>query len=671
MLQYIFAGLALGAIYAIASASLVVTYVSAGVLNFAFGSIAFAIARVYYWCLTELGWSVVASAAFSLLVVAPLLGALLWAVLFRFLRLQSPLIKIVATIGLSVALPPLVHMIFGDEAVDQARGMAPSPVPVYEIFGSTINADQVITLVFLVLVVVLGTVVLRYTDIGLRVRAMVDSEALTSLSGTSPSLVSLGVWSVTTSLAGLAGILVAPTNGLSISGMTVLMVAAFASVVAARLTNLPAAVGIALLMGVVTIVIQKYLPENSTLTGAVVPSIPFAVIVIALFVYSIRGTAKDAIVGGALDRAIRPAGADASTSRPSARGRKFRLVAPAVVVIVVAFIPSMLNSYWLGLFAGGIIYGIIFLSFTLVTGEGGMIWLCQITFAGIGAIGTAQLATSYGWSPILAVLGAAVVAVPVGLILGLLTIRLGDLYVALVTLSFGLLMSTLVFTREVFYQFGTGVTTPRPEFAFTDLDFAYFALAVFAVLAFLVYNLRRSTAGLALAAVRWSDPAARTLGISAVGVKLLAVAAATFVAALGGGMLAMFNGVASPDSFAVFAGLVWLAIVVTNGVRSTTAALIAGLVFTLLPGYFSTVLSSHWLELPALLFGLGAVLVAVNPDGVIAMNGRQLDVLLDKLPHRKKAAVEGVDTPISEPTDEEKLSAFSESKTATTNGASK
>jgi branched-chain amino acid transport system permease protein len=670
MLQYIFAGLALGAIYAIASASLVITYVSAGVLNFAFGSIAFAIARVYYWALTEMGWSVVASAAFSLLLVAPLLGALLWAVLFRFLRLQSPLIKIVATIGLSVALPPLVHMIFGDEAVDQARGMAPRPVPVYEMFGSTINADQVITLVFLVLVVVLGTVVLRYTDVGLRVRAMVDSEALTSLSGTSPSLVSLGVWSVTTALAGLAGILVAPTNGLTISGMTVLMVAAFASVVAARLTNLPAAVGIALLMGVVTIVIQKYLPETSTLTGAVVPSIPFAVIVVALLIYSLRGTAKDAIVGGALDRAIRPAGADASTSKPSARGRKLRLVAPAVVLVVVALIPGMLDTYWLGLFAGGIIYGIIFLSFTLVTGEGGMIWLCQITFAGIGAIGTAQLATNYGWSPIFAALGAAFVAVPVGLILGLLTIKLGDLYVALVTLSFGLLMSTLVFTREVFYEFGTGVAAPRPEFAFSDLDFAYFALAVFAVLAFLVYNLRRSTAGLALSAVRWSDPAARTLGISAVGVKLLAVAAATFVAALGGGMLAMFNGVASPDSFAVFAGLVWLAVVVTNGVRSTTAALIAGLVFTLLPGYFSTILSSQWLELPALLFGLGAVLVAVNPDGIIAMNGRQLDVLLDKLPSRRGATAKS-GAPVAEPTDEDKLSAFSESKTALTNGASK
>jgi branched-chain amino acid transport system permease protein len=638
MLQYIFAGLALGAIYAIASASIVVTYVSAGVLNFAFGSLAFAVARVYYWALVEMGWSLVPAALFSLLVFAPLLGAFLWAVLFRFLRLQSSLIKIVATIGLSVAIPPVVNIVLGDVAVSQAPGLAPRPVRVFNLFGAAVNADQLITLGFLVVILVAGTAVLRFTDVGLRVRAMVDSEALTSLSGTSPSLVSLGVWSATTVLAGLAGILVAPTNGLSVGGMSVLMVAAFAAVVAARLTSLPLAIAIALAMGVLTTVVQKYLPPDSTLTGAVVPSIPFAVIVIFLLYYALRGQVSDiAGTGGALDNAIRPAGEDASTSRPSARGRTTRTFMPIATIVVIALIPAMLKGYWLGLFAAGIIYGVIFLSFTLVTGEGGMIWLCQITFSGVGAIGTAQLATNYGWSPLAAAIGTAVIAVPIGLLLGLLTIRLGDLYVALVTLSFGLLMSTLVFTRAVFYQFGVGVTADRPEFAFSDRYFAYFALTVFVVFSFLVYNLRRSTSGLALSAVRWSPNAAKTMGISAIGVKILAVAVATFVAAIGGALLAMYNGVASPDTYTVFAGLIWLAVVVTNGVRSTTAALVAGLAFSLLPGLFSQFVSGHWLELPALLFGLGAVLVAVNPDGVIAMNGRQLDTLLDKIPGRKSS----------------------------------
>ena len=49
MLTYIFIGLALGSIYALAAASLVITYESAGILNFAFGSMAFFVAKFFYW----------------------------------------------------------------------------------------------------------------------------------------------------------------------------------------------------------------------------------------------------------------------------------------------------------------------------------------------------------------------------------------------------------------------------------------------------------------------------------------------------------------------------------------------------------------------------------------------------------------------------------------------
>ena len=115
----------------------------------------------------------------------------------------------------------------------------------------------------------------------------------------------------------------------------------------------------------------------------------------------------------------------------------------------------------------------------------------------------------------LAVFVAALIAVPIGILIGLLTIRLGNLYVALVTLSFGLLAETLVFTRNVFYQDGLGVAINRPDFLSGDRAYSYFCLAVFIVLSIIVVNLRRSTTGLALAAVRYSEPASRTLGQSA------------------------------------------------------------------------------------------------------------------------------------------------------------
>ncbi|HUO47283.1 MAG TPA: hypothetical protein VMU09_00485, partial [Acidimicrobiales bacterium] len=121
------------------------------------------------------------------------------------------------------------------------------------------------------------------------------------------------------------------------------------------------------------------------------------------------------------------------------------------------------------------------------------------------------------------------------------------------------------------------------------------------------------------------------LGLSVVQLKIIVGALAAFVAAVGGGFLALDGGVAQPASYETFAGLVWLAVVVTLGIRSILAAAIAGLVYTLLPAVFRTYIPTRWLEVPAILFGLGAIMVARNPEGVVVRNGRQLRRLAARL----------------------------------------
>ncbi|TDC72088.1 ABC transporter permease [Actinomadura sp. GC306] len=641
MLQYVLAGLALGAIYAIASASLVVTYASSGVFNFAFGAMAFSVARFYYFLHTENGWPIAAAAAASLGVFAPALGALLYWLLFRHLLLRPPLIKIVATIGVSVALPPAVDLVFGKLPNTTAPGLAPVPLKVFHPFGATVTMDQVVNYLGLAIVLGAGVAVLRFTDAGLRVRAMVDSAALSGLSGVNASRVSLGVWATTTTLAGLAGILVAPTAGLSADGMTYLMAAAFAAVVAARLTNLPAAVLTALAMGVFTTVVQRYLDPESALSAQIVPSIPFGFMLVFLLYYALRGRVGDGPSGGALDRAIRVEGDGAGRTGPRAgrragsragglAGSRPSAMLKAAGLVAVAALPLVLDEYWAGLAVSGLALSLVLLSYTLATGEGGMIWLCQITFAGLGALGAAELATTHGWHPLAAVVLGALPVVVLGVVIGLLTLRLGDLYVALVTLTFGLLVQTLVFTRDRFHNYGQGVAMPRPGFAEDDRAFAYLTLAAFAVIALAIVNFRRSTAGLAMAAVRWSEDGARTVGLSIVRTKLLVSAIATYIAAVGGGFLAMGAQAAMLDSYNVFGGLVWLAVLVTIGSRSPVAALVAGLGFHLLPGVFQTYLPTGLADVPVLLFGLGAIMVAKDPDGVLAMHARQLRGVADR-----------------------------------------
>lgn len=639
MLPYIVAGLALGGLFSLAAVSLVATYVSTGVLNFAFAAEAYFVGRLYYFLNSQHGWSTWQAGLLSIVVVGPALGFVLWALLFRLLRLASQVTKIVATIGLSVALPALATLIFGDSATLVTPGLAPVPVQVFNVFGTAITLDQVIAYAASAILLVGGMFVLLRTVAGLRVRAVVNSEAMTSLSGVNPSVVSAGVWIVTTFTAGLIGVLAAPLVGLDPGNYVLLMVSAFAGVVAAQLRSLPIAALTGIAIGVVGAIGQYVLPPTDPLVADIIPSVPFAFILLFLLYKSVRrGSSRDTErLGGPLDSAILvkdtvglvpPTDAEEAV-RSRAGGLRalltYRNIGPLVLVGALALCVSQLAPLWSQLVALAAIYAITFMSFTLVTGAGGMIWVCQISFAGLGAITTAQLAYIHHWPVLAALVAGALVAGVAGLLLGGLTIRLGDIYVALTTLAFGLLLDNLVFQREVFYNQGSGVTTPRPGLATSPNAFSYFALVLMAIAALTVANVNRSSIGLALAAVRSSEPASRTIGLSTVKTKLFVAVLGAIMAGLGGGLLAAYQTVAIPQAYGTLGGLVWLAVVVTIGLSSPTAAIFAGVVFAFVPELFATYLPTSVAAVPTVLFGVGAIMVARNPRGMLAMHANQVD----------------------------------------------
>jgi branched-chain amino acid transport system permease protein len=642
--DYIIAGLTLGSLYAIAASSLTVTYVSTGILNFAFASFAYFLARAYNYLHVQQGWSIVLAALMVLLVWAPGMAAVLYFALLRHLAKRSKLIQIVAMIGIFVALPPLAVICFGNQTISLAPGLVPVPVHVYHIFGAAVGLDQLVVFAFLIAIVLIGTYFLLFTDIGLRVRGLVSSRALASLSGINPQSVSVAVWMVSISLAGLVGILAAPTSGLTPQGMTGLMSAAFAAIIAARLKSLPIAVLVALLMGVFTDLVQYWLPSDGEYSSTVVDSAPFIVTALALIFFYVRyGAVRDVAGGGALDAAIEPQGGDAAVSAAfsthaeatASRVFSFRGVGSLVVLAVVAILPLIFDGYWLTLVAGGFVYGLIFLSFTLAVGEGGFLWLSLISFAGLGACVAAQLSTNAHWPVLLAVIVAAAIAAPVGALLGLLTIRFGELYVALTTLIFGLMIETLVFTRDTFLKGGSGVAIARPGWAVEDRTFAYLVLGIFLLVALFIINIRRSTTGLAFSAVRRSEAASMSvLGLNVIGLRVLTAALATFIAALGGGFLAMYSLLALPTSYNVYTGLAWLAVLVAIGSRSIVAAIFAGLTFTLLPGIFQTYLPDSWGNIPTILFGLGAIGLIMDPDGSVTMQARSFEQMVYRLRRR-------------------------------------
>jgi len=647
MIQYMIAGLVLGGIYAIASSGLVVTYESSGILNFAFGSMAYFIARLYYFLETEHHFGIILSAVLSLFVAAPVLGIALYYALFQHLRLSSSLVKVVATLGLSVALPALATLIFGTASILTAPGLAPQPVRVFNVGGVPVTLDQIIVYICVILTVVIGGLVLRFSEVGLRVRAMVDSPAMTDLSGTNPRRVSVGVWAVSSFFAGLAGVLGAPIIGLDTQHFTLLIAAAFAAVVAARLRSLPIAVLTSLAMGVATSLIQYWLPSSSPWTSRCITAVPFAFIAVFL-IYSLirrRDLSDSTKVGSALDAAIQPHGQGVLASPEAAMldssmGFLARYGGAIGFTVLFLVLPLLISGVWSSLLVQAYAFGIIFLAFTLVIGEGGMIWLCQISFAGIGALWTGQLATNYHWPVLLAVVAGGLIVLPIGLLVGMITIRLGGLYVALITLTFALLVENLYFTMGRFTNGGLGVNILRPTFAGSDRAFTYVCLVVFGIIALFVVNLRRSTTGMALDAVRSTEQGARTLGISVVQMKVVIAGLAALVAGIGGGMLAVAQTSAQPVNWSTFLGVVWLAVLVSVGIRSAIAALIAGVLFAMLPQLAVTYLPSSLSELPTILFGLGAIGVAKFPQGTVEQNGENFRRFLLRQARRRQGNAE-------------------------------
>src|SRR5207342_430562 len=123
-------------------------------------------------------------------------------------------------------------------------------------------------------------------------------------------------------------------------------------------------------------------PPDSQVTANIVPAIPFAFVTISLIVNIIRSgrVNEEEGVGGALDRAITPNGGSRLAASADSENLypKVNFVFPIILFAGFCILPLVFAPFWLGQFTIGVTLAVVFLAYTLVTGEGGMLWLCQI-----------------------------------------------------------------------------------------------------------------------------------------------------------------------------------------------------------------------------------------------------------------------------------------------------
>jgi len=650
-------GMAPGTVYALIALGFVLTYKTSGVFNLAFGAQAYVSAAMYFQARVEWGWAIVPALVVSVLLLAPALGLILERLIFRHLRTSSAVAKLVVAIGLTVAIPSLFEVLIGFEPVAgrTPEGIVPGGATVfYDPFGVyRFSRDELVAMVVALVAMAVLAALFRYSGIGLQMRAVVESPRMTELNGIRADRVSAFSWALSSLFAGLAGVLIAPRfNTLAAPDFFNLVVVAIAAAAVGRLVSLPRALAGGLGLGILIALANTFLPRWSgdhpllaSIQENVTPAMPFVVLFGLLVLWpAVRRTREQSDPLSGVDP---PPPSLAAAERSPALTRVTRVFAVAFFVVVGLAVFTQADASWLFLVTQAVILSTIYLSITVITGLAGQISLCQGTFAAIGGFTAFQLTDRAGLPVLLAGLIGAVLAAAVGTVLSLPVLRLGGVWVAIATLAFAFFFDAVMVKLPWIGGGDTsllqGTRVPRPTIGPWDLaddkQFLVLALLMFTVVSFAVIRIREGTVGRTLRAVRGSEVAAQSIGISPPRARITAFAVSAFIAGLGGSLLAMHQeNVNYGSNFAPFAALFWLVLVVSLGSRTVEGAAQAGAAFALfdavvlkgavfgwilrspdrIPGFLP--LSPKW---RFILFGLGTIQFARHPEGLVEYGKRR------------------------------------------------
>jgi branched-chain amino acid transport system permease protein len=329
------------------------------------------------------------------------------------------------------------------------------------------------------------------------------------------------------------------------------------------------------------------------------------------------------------------------TSRP-------QLIKTAVTVVLLAFtlfgLPELLSLYYIDTMTQVAVYSMVTLALGVLVGRVGLVSLGQVAVLAIGAWVAARLlfATTQPYPVIL--LEAGLITMVAGMVTGLPALRLRGLYLALITLMLAGAI-TVVLATVNFPNGGHGflgyngslVHIPpirRPGIAAPDAAYFRYAVIVAIVMFALVYAHIKTKPGRAWAAIRQSEPAALAAGINVTLYKLWALALASFITGVAGGVLAGAVHYLYSIGFPTQDSITLLAVTLMGGAYSMWGAVVAALLYQFLPALLNNWgVSADWL---IILFGLGVLQVLTTaPAGLADQVPRDLARLGRRLSKRK------------------------------------
>jgi branched-chain amino acid transport system permease protein len=291
----------------------------------------------------------------------------------------------------------------------------------------------------------------------------------------------------------------------------------------------------------------------------------------------------------------------------------------AVLVLLFALPFLIEKSYTMYILNLVGIYAIMTVGLNIVLGYTGQISIVNAGFMGIGAYITALSIVKLGIPIYVALPMAGILTAGIGIIIGFPALRLGSHYLAMATLACNQAIQLIMIHWKSVTMGAAGVSLSSVNIGPIALNsnhrLYFLVIPIALILIYLYANIIKSKLGRSLIAVRDSEIAAQSMGVSLAKYKTTAFAISGFYAGIGGGLFALVIGYVSPESFGLNESVLHLAVLVIGGTATLPGPILGSIFFVIAPELF------HWMvEYKVLVFSLiSLIFIIFMPGGIYGL----------------------------------------------------
>ena len=577
-------GAVIGTLYALVAFGMILVFKATRVINFAQAAMGSVPALAGLLLVDGRGWPYWAG-VLVMLAGSVFVGVFIEGFFLRRFTLRPRLIVTVVTIGVGYALTLLESyepQFLTNESLAPANFPTPFSGLKIDAGGFLLNGDYLAVIVVASAALVGLAALLRFTRIGIAIRASAENADRASLLGIPVQRVTTIVWVLATVLAGTAAFLRGPVVGLQLgTGVSpVVLLYGLAAALVARMDSLPLALGAGMGLGVM---------EQASVYGTSKPDLSVALVLPVLLAALLlrRQTLSRALDTGVSSfRILQEHRAVPLELRALTQVRAARLLGAVFVVGLALGAPYLVGTSHADTASFIVICAIIAVSMVVLSGWAGQISLGQFAFAGIGAAVAGGLATRLGADFFVTLVVAGIAGAVAAVLIGLPALRVQGLFLAVVTLAFAATVRNLFLSRDYFGGWlpSPDATIARPVLwdrvdTTSGTAYYYVCLAGLVLAALSARALRSSRSGRVFIGVRDNVRAAQSYGISSTVTRLSAFALSGFMAALAGALFVYQQGSLDPASFAIELSIEAFMFTVIGGLSGVGPAIAGAVAF--------------------------------------------------------------------------------------------